>query len=112
MIGLLGQSRNTTKLELRLKSGERALYLAMGFKWDTTKALETYQKHGVTFYEATTVFGNPLAITFPDPGHSIGEGRYITLGMSTNAQTIVIAHADRAERVRIISARRATPGER
>lgn len=80
----------------------------MEFEWDTAKAVENFHKHGVTFYEATTVFGDPLAITYPDPGHSRGEDRYLTLGISTDGHAIVIAHTDRAERLRIISARRAT----
>ena len=83
----------------------------MEFEWDTAKASENYQKHGVTFYEATTVFGDPLAVTFPDPDHSIDEDRYITLGISTDGRAIVLAHTDRAGRLRMISARRATRRE-
>lgn len=85
--------------------------MAMEFEWDTTKAVENYRRHGVTFYEATTVFGDPLAITFPDLDHSEGEDRFITLGISSNGNAIVIAHTDRADRLRLISARRATRRE-
>ena len=62
--------------------------------------------------EATTVFNDPLSATFPDPDHSIGESRYITIGMSGFGKLLVVAHTDRGEKVRIISARQATRQER
>jgi uncharacterized DUF497 family protein len=54
----------------------------MRFEWDPKKAASNLKKHGVTFQEAATVFGNPLAITFQDPDHSDGEERQITFGLS------------------------------
>jgi uncharacterized DUF497 family protein len=84
----------------------------MEFEWDPEKAEANEQKHGVTFHEAATVFGDPLAITFVDPDHSIGEERYLTFGLSRLDRLLVISHADRGERVRIISARSMTGKEK
>ncbi len=53
------------------------------------------QKHGVSFAEAATVFGDPLSITFPDPDHSIDESRFITIGLSTVGKIIILSHTDR-----------------
>jgi uncharacterized protein len=52
------------------------------FEWDARKAEFNARKHGVTFEEASTVFGDPLALLKPDPDHSNGEERYLLLGMS------------------------------
>ncbi len=84
----------------------------MKFEWDPEKAEANKRKHAVSFHEAATVFGDPLAITFPDPDHSMDEDRYITFGLSRFDRLLVIAHADRGESVRIISARRMTRQER
>ena len=54
----------------------------MEFEWDREKAIGNLAKHEVDFYEAATVFGDPLAITFYDPDHSNDEDRYITFGHS------------------------------
>jgi uncharacterized protein len=51
-------------------------------EWDTNKAEANVKKHKVTFHEAATVFGDPMSVTFPDPDHSIGEERFITIGLS------------------------------
>jgi uncharacterized DUF497 family protein len=83
----------------------------MEFEWDTNKAIANLQKHEVSFAEAATVFGDPLSITFPDPDHSINESRFITIGLSTNGRIIILSHTDRDERIRIISARKATRKE-
>ncbi len=77
----------------------------MEFEWDPKKATENIQKHGVTFQEAATVFGDPLAITFDDPDHSLSEGRHITFGLSLQKRLIVVSHTERGDRTRIISAR-------
>jgi uncharacterized DUF497 family protein len=84
----------------------------MKFTWDAIKAVLNHQKHGVEFDEAATVFGDPLAGTFPDADHSIGESRLITVGRSCAGRLLVIAHTENAEEVRIISARPATAHER
>ena len=82
------------------------------FAWDAPKAAANLRKHGVSFEEAATVFGDPLAVTFADPDHSEGEPRFITIGESTATLLLVVAHADRGWTIRIISARKATRNER
>lgn len=84
----------------------------MEFEWDAAKAARNLAKHGVSFDEGSTVFGDPLAGTIPDPQHSGDEPRFITIGLSTRRRLIIVAHAERANRIRIISARRATRRER
>jgi uncharacterized DUF497 family protein len=77
----------------------------MNFEWDPKKATANVKKHGVTFQEAATIFGDPLAITFDDPDHSLSENRYITFGLSLQKRLIVVAHTERGGRTRIINAR-------
>jgi len=84
----------------------------MRFEWDERRAAANEKKHGVSFHEAATVFGDPLAITFADPDHSENERRYVTFGMSRVDRLLVVAHADRERRIRIISARTMTRHER
>lgn len=83
----------------------------MEFEWNPDKAKLNLEKHGVSFQEAATVFNDPLSITFPDPDHSIGENRYIIIGISRFEQLLVVAHTDRGDKVRIISARKVTRPE-
>lgn len=84
----------------------------MYYEWDPRKAAANLGKHGVSFTEAASVFLDPLALTFRDPDHSEGEMRFVTIGHSTAGQVIFVAHADvDDDRVRIISARRATRRE-
>jgi uncharacterized protein len=82
------------------------------FEWDPAKAAGNFAKHGVSFEEAATVFRDPLSATAPDPDHSLDEERFITFAVSTSGWLLVVAHADRDDTIRIISARPATPGER
>lgn len=82
------------------------------FEWDTQKAASNLRTHGVGFDEASTVFGDPLALLMPDPDHSVEETRYILLGRSNRQRLLVIAFAERPPRTRLISARRATRRER
>ena len=77
----------------------------MKFAWDPKKATANVKKHGVTFQEAATIFGDPLAITFDDPDHSMSENRYITFGLSLQKRLIVVSHTERGDRTRIINAR-------
>ena len=77
----------------------------MKFEWDPKKATPNVKKHGVTFQEAATIFGDPLAITFDDPDHSVSENRYITFGLSLQKRLIVVSHTERGDRTRIINAR-------
>ena len=82
------------------------------FEWDPEKAQSNLKKHRVSFEEASTVFDDPLFITFLDEEHSIDEERYITLGLSRTNDLLLIAHTDREGTIRIISARKATKNER
>lgn len=82
------------------------------FEWDPDKACTNRAKHHVSFEEARTVFDDPLFITFLDIEHSQDEERYITLGLSANQRLLMIAHTEREQIIRIISARKATKNER
>ncbi len=84
----------------------------MEFEWDPDKSDINLSKHGVSFSEASTVFGDPLSLTNYDPDHSDDEDRYITMGESSNGQLLIVSHTDRDDLIRIISARRATRRER
>ena len=70
------------------------------------------QKHGISFDEASTVFGDPLSLLMPDPDHSADEERYLVLGMSAHQKLLVVAFAERPPNTRLISARRATRAEK
>ena len=84
----------------------------MRFEWDGEKAKRNLKKHGVSFEEAVTVFYDPLSATFDDPDHSVGEYRYITIGLSSRDRLIVVSHTERGENLRIINARPAAAYER
>jgi len=86
--------------------------MPLTFEWDLRKARLNLAKHGVAFEEASTVFGDPLSLTIPDPEHSQGENRYITMGKTFNGKLLVVVHTDRGDNIRIISARRASRRER
>ena len=63
----------------------------MDFEWDPNKAEINLRKHGVSFAEAGTVFGDELAITVPDPDHSDDENRYITVGWSNRRRLLIVS---------------------
>lgn len=84
----------------------------MFFEWDPQKEARNRQKHGVSFREATTVFGDPLSREFSDPDPSQDEERYIIIGMSQRGRILVVAHTEKGDTIRIISARQATRHER
>ena len=84
----------------------------MEFEYDPVKAKSNLRKHRISFEEAATVFVDPLAITALDPRHSETEVRFVTIGHTIKRRVVVVAHADRGNRTRIISARRATRNER
>jgi uncharacterized protein len=86
--------------------------MALVFQWDPTKSRGNARKHRVTFEEAATVFGDPLSLTIPDPAHSAGEERFLILGVSNEGRLLVVAHTERGDVIRIISARLATARER
>lgn len=81
------------------------------FEWDPNKAQSNIHKHDVDFDEASSVFDDPMFITFLDEEHSIDEERYITIGLSIKGRLLLVAHAERNDRIRIISARKATKNE-
>ena len=84
----------------------------MRFEWDPKKAAANLRGHGVSFEEAATVFGDPLAQTYEDPDASQDEVRELTFGVSSRGRSVVVAHCERRGRVRIISAREMTRSER
>jgi len=75
------------------------------FEWDDNKAVGNLKKHGVSFPEAASVFGDPLAITFDDPDHSVSEQRLLTFGVARTGKMIIVSHTYRQGFMRIISAR-------
>lgn len=82
------------------------------FEWDARKASANAKKHGVTFPEAATIFGDKLAITYDDPDRSADEHRFVTFGMSEDGRLLAVSHTNRGDKVRIISSRLMTKGER
>jgi hypothetical protein len=98
--------------------GERAYHwrrnIAMGliFEWDPFKARRNQIKHGISFEEAASVFGDAWSISIPDPQHSGEEERWVTIGKSRRARVLVVVHTERDSRTRIISARKASTHER
>lgn len=85
----------------------------LNFDWDTEKAKINFQKHGVSFEEAMTVFEDPEALLIADPEHSTEEDRFILLGLSSSFRLIIVCHCYRKEEtIRLFSARKATKSER
>lgn len=82
------------------------------FEWDPEKARENEQKHGVSFSEASEVFGDDLSSTVPDPEHSSDEARYLIFGISNGGKPLVVSYTEREERIRLVSARPMTTRER
>ena len=64
----------------------------MNFEWDPRKAEINLRKHGVSFDEAGSVFLDRLALSGPDPEHSVGESRYITFGVSSLGRLLAVSH--------------------
>jgi uncharacterized protein len=84
----------------------------MKFEWDDAKARRNLREHGVSFEEAASVFGDPLALEIRDQQHSEIEERYIAMGYSLLGRLLVVVHSEEAETLRTISARTATRHER
>ena len=84
----------------------------MHFEWDPKKARTNRHKHGVTFEEASSVLRDPLSATAYDPDHSVHEDRFVTFGISSQGRLLTVAHTERGNAIRIISARPATTSER
>lgn len=86
--------------------------MQLGFTWDALKEAANIRNHGVSFTEAMTAFADPLSVTTHDPDHSVGEARYVLIGLSSRNRLLVVAHAEQSAQIRIISARPPTRRER
>ena len=86
--------------------------MALTFEWDTNKGRRNLTKHGISFEESSTVFGDPRSLTIPDPVHSMVEERFVTIGASHQGKLLVVVHTERGDNIRIISARVASRRER
>ena len=84
----------------------------MEFEWDRKKAARNLARHGVSFQEATSVFDDLLSIAVPDPDHSGEENRFIIVGQSHRGRLLIVSHAERGDRIRLINARELTRTER
>jgi uncharacterized DUF497 family protein len=82
------------------------------FEWDPDKERANIERHGVDFTEAATVFGDPLELTISDPDHSVGKFRFLSIGHSVRNRILVVSYTEREDRIRMISARAASPRER
>jgi uncharacterized DUF497 family protein len=82
------------------------------YEWDSSKARRNKRKHRVSFEEACSIFLDPMALTYGDPDHGEGEEREITLGISASVRLLFVSHCLRENRIRIISARKATKNEK
>jgi uncharacterized DUF497 family protein len=82
------------------------------YEWNSAKAATNRKKHGISFEDAVTVFLDPLALTFPDPDHSMDERQEITIGHTIRQELVFVSHCERGDRIRIVSARLATRTER
>ena len=86
--------------------------MSLEFEWDREKAEANRATHGIDFEEALTIFRDPLARIFDDEEHSEDEPREIIIGHSVKQRLILVCFTVRETRIRIISARKATPFER
>ncbi len=82
------------------------------FEWDPDKARKNFETHGVSFDEASTAFRDTLSLAIYDPLHSEQEDRFVLIGKSHRNRLLIVVHTERADRVRLISARKATKKER
>jgi uncharacterized DUF497 family protein len=86
--------------------------MGLKFEWDRKKAVLNIKKHGVSFEDAATAFGDPLSVTILDPKHSDDEDRFLLLGETKDKKLVVVAHTDRKDTLRLINVRPATRQER
>jgi uncharacterized DUF497 family protein len=84
----------------------------MTVEWNSAKAIRNLEQHGASFVEAVGVFSDPLALMFADPSYSISENRFLTFGVAATGRFLVIAHMDRGDHIRLVSARLMTSRER
>ncbi len=84
----------------------------MKFEWDSNKAATNERKHKeISFHEAASMFGDPLAVSFSDLDSSEGEHRFLVFGVSRSNRLLVVSYTERSGAIRIISAREATRPE-
>lgn len=86
--------------------------LHLGFDWDEDKAAANLTKHGISFDEGKTVFDYPLSVTIDDPSHSGSEYRFVDIRTSASGMILTVAYAERRQKIRLISCRKATKAER
>jgi hypothetical protein len=103
---------NAHSHEISAKASWIRYNVSVEFEWDSKKAAGNLRKHKVSFIEAATVLGDFLGVTVPDPAHSADEDRSITVGLSNLGRLLMIAHPERDERIRMISARTLTAKEK
>ena len=85
-------------------------HIMLAFEWDKAKAADNYTRHGVSFELAMKVFNDPFAVERIDDRQDYGEERFILIGLA-EAHVLVVTYTEREERIRLISARRATRHE-
>ena len=90
----------------------RDVGMALRFEWHGRKARMNVAKHGVSFDEARTVFGDPLSITVADLGHTEDEYRFVIVGLTDQRRLVVVSHVERGDTIRIVSARTANRREK
>jgi uncharacterized protein len=86
-------------------------YGGLQFCWDERKAATNRRKHRISFEEAVTAFADPLARIYDDPDHSVDEDRFLLVGHSLVGRILLVVHAERGDRIRLISARKPTARE-
>ena len=86
--------------------------MSLHFAWEHRKAAQNLRKHGVSFNDAATAFADPLSITIQDPDRSFEEDRFILIGRTRSELLVIVAHVERGDIIRIISARPAGRRER
>lgn len=86
--------------------------MKLSFEWGEVKAKTNFKMHKVSFEEGKTIFNDPFLFTFPDDEHSENERRYINIGISAHGRVLILTHAERQGKTRIISCRKATTRER
>jgi hypothetical protein len=84
----------------------------LSFEWDPIKAKRNIRVHGISFDEASTAFCDTMSSTIFDPLHSTDEDRLILIGISHQNRLLVVVHTERSDKIRLISARKATKHER
>ena len=83
----------------------------MPLKYDPAKAAANLKKHGISLADAEGVLFDPLAVTIED-FDAQGESRFVSIGLGSAGEVLVVVHTERGGDIRVISARRPTPQER